>query len=118
MKHLAISVSIALAALASACAPSGPTRGTAQVIDDASLTTRVKTQIAKTAGLGEAMNINVDSYNNVVSLAGFVDTPEQMRMALEAARNVPGVQSVRNNLELKPQMQQSQGQQSGSTSGR
>jgi osmotically-inducible protein OsmY len=118
MKHLAISLSIMFAALATACAPTETSRGSGQVVEDASLTTRVKTKIAQTAGLGEAININVDTYKNVVSLAGFVDTPEQMRMALQAAQSVPGVESVRNNLELKPRTQQSQGSRPGTTSGR
>lgn len=118
MKHLAISLSIAFAAFATGCAPTETSRGTGQVVEDASITTRVKTKIAQTSGLGEAININVDTFKNVVSLSGFVDNPEQMRMALQAAQTVPGVEGVRNNLEIKPQTQQSQGRQSGNMSGR
>ncbi len=102
MKRLAISLSIVFATLLAACAPTEQSRGTGQVIDDASLTTRVKTKIAQTQGLGDALAINVDTYKGVVSLAGFVDNAEQMRIALQAARDVPGVASVKNNLEIKP----------------
>ena len=102
MKHLAISISVVLATMISACAPTEKSRGTGEVIDDASLTTRVKTKIAQTQGLGEALNINVDSYRGVVSLAGFVDNAEQARMAVQAARGVPGVSDVKNNLQVKP----------------
>lgn len=105
MKHLAISLMIAFATLISACAPTEKSRGTGEFIDDASLTTRVKTKIAQTQGLGEALAINVDTYRGVVSLAGFVDTAEQSRMAVQAARSVPGVAEVRNNLQIKPRTQ-------------
>ena len=102
MKRLAILFSIVFATFLTACAPTEESRGTGQVIDDASLTTRVKTKIAQTQGVGEALNINVDSYKGVVSLAGFVENAEQSRIAAQAAREVPGVVSVRNNLEVKP----------------
>ncbi len=102
MKHLVMYSTLLFATLLSACAPTQTSRGTGQVIDDASLTTRVKTQIAQTQGIGDALAINVDTYRRVVSLAGFVDTPDQMRVALQAARSVAGVTEVRNNLQLKP----------------
>jgi hyperosmotically inducible protein len=111
MKRLTISLSIAAAVLTAACAPTQNSRGTGEVVEDASITTRVKTKIAQMAGVSEAASINVDTYKNVVSLAGWVDSPEQARIALQAAQSVPGVQGVRNNLEIKPRV-------SGTTSGR
>lgn len=102
MKRLAISISIVLATLISACAPTETSRGTGQFIDDASVNTRVKTKIAQTQGVGDALAINVDTYRGVVSLAGFVDNAEQARLAVEAARSVPGVTNVKNNLQIKP----------------
>jgi osmotically-inducible protein OsmY len=105
MKHLAICLSIALATITSACAPTQTSRGTGEVIDDASINTRVKTKIAQTQGLGDALTVNVNTFKGVVSLAGFVDTSEQMRMAVQAAKSVPGVTEVRNNLQLKPKTQ-------------
>jgi hyperosmotically inducible protein len=105
MKRLAICLSIAFATMITACAPTENSRGTGQFIDDASVTTRVKTQLAQTAGLGEALAINVDTYRGVVSLAGFVNNAEQIQMAVQAAQRVPGVVSVRNNLQIKPRPQ-------------
>lgn len=102
MKRLTVCLSIVFATMITACAPTETSRGTGQVVDDASVTTRVKTKIAQTAGLGEAMAVNVDTYRGVVSLAGFVDSAEQMQLALQAARDVPGVVSVKNNLQIKP----------------
>lgn len=105
MKHLAISISIVLATLISACSPTEKSRGTGEFIDDASVTTRVKTKIAQTQGVGDALAINVDTYRGVVSLAGFVDNAEQARVAVQAARSVPGVANVKNNLQVKPKTQ-------------
>ncbi|HCY64224.1 MAG TPA: transporter [Oxalobacteraceae bacterium] len=102
MKNLFACLSIAFSLGLVACAPTQTSRGTGQVIDDASITARVKTEIAQTAGVGEAAAINVDTYRGVVSLAGFVDNQEQANKALEAARKIPGVTSVKNNLQVKP----------------
>jgi hypothetical protein len=105
MKYLTICLSIVFATLITACAPTETSRGTGQFVDDAAVTTRVKTQLAKTAGLGEALAINVDTYRGVVSLSGFVDNTDQMQTATRVARSVPGVESVKNNLQIKPKAQ-------------
>jgi hyperosmotically inducible protein len=101
-KPTAALVSMMFALFLSACASSPTSRTTGQVIDDAATTTRVKAQLAQTQGLGEAVSINVDTYRDVVSLAGFVNTEEQRREAARAAMKVPGVQKVFNNLIVKP----------------
>ncbi len=101
MRKLFACLSVAFAMGLVACAPTNTSRGTGEVVDDASITTRVKTEIAQTQGLGEAVAINVDTYRGVVSLAGFVDNETQARKAGEVARNVPGVTSVKNNLQIK-----------------
>ncbi|RJG03880.1 BON domain-containing protein [Noviherbaspirillum sedimenti] len=102
MKKLLACLSVVFAMGLVACAPTKTSRGTGEVIDDASLTTRVKTAIAQSEGMGEALAINVDTYRGEVSLAGFVDNDMQARKAAEVARKVPGVTSVKNNLQVKP----------------
>lgn len=94
--------SLMLAALLSACAPTPTSRSAGETFDDATLTTKVKTEIAQTQGLGDALKINVDSYRGVVSLSGFVDNAQQMQLAADAARRVSGVREVKNNLQVKP----------------
>lgn len=106
MKKLLACLSIILTMGLAACAPTKTSRGTGEVIDDASLTARVKTEIAQTQGIGEAAAINVDTYRGEVSLAGFVDSQEQATKAVEAARKVHGVTSVKNNLQVKPRNKQ------------
>jgi osmotically-inducible protein OsmY len=46
--------------------------------------------------------INVNSYRGVVQLSGFVDSAEKIERAATAARNVQGVRSVENNIQVKP----------------
>lgn len=103
MRYWIIRLSVVLlAGFLAACAPSQTARGTGEFVDDATLTARVKTELTRTQGLGDALAINVDSYRGVVSLAGFVDNEAQARAAVQAARNVNGVREVRNNLQVKP----------------
>jgi len=45
--------------------------------------------------------IEIDTQAGVVQLSGFVDSEELQEQALETARNVPGVASVRNDLVLR-----------------
>ena len=101
MKHLLATLTIIFSLGIAGCAGTQTSRATGQVIDDASITTRVKTEIAQTRGLGEALNVNVDTYRGVVSLAGFVDNEAQRRAIQRAAQRVQGVVSVKNNLEVK-----------------
>lgn len=102
MKSLAVKLFVlALASALVACTPTRTSRAAGEVVDDATLTARVKGELASTAGLGEALAINVDTYRGVVSLAGFVDNAQQMQTAVDAARRVSGVREVRNNLEVK-----------------
>lgn len=101
MRYLASCLSLVLALAVTACAPTSTSRGTGEVIDDAAITTRVNTALAKSGGLGEAFAINVNTFRGVVSLSGFVDSQEQKRQAEQVASRVPGVEKVENNLQLK-----------------
>jgi osmotically-inducible protein OsmY len=97
-----IFVSAMLSIVAVGCAPTATTRTVGKTVDDATLTAKVKTEIAKEQGLGEALAINVDTYRSVVSLNGFLDSQEQIDKALSCARRVGGVVEVKNNLSIKP----------------
>ena len=94
--------SIILGVATVGCTPTATTRSVGKTVDDATLTAKVKTEIAKEQGLGEALAINVDTYRSVVSLNGFVDSQEQIDKAMGCARRVDGVTEVKNNLSVKP----------------
>ncbi|HZE59019.1 MAG TPA: BON domain-containing protein [Burkholderiales bacterium] len=83
-------------------ASSGGSRSATEFAGDAALTTKVKTALATAAGLGTAAEVNVQSFRGVVQLNGFVGSQEQIQRAADAARAVEGVQSVQNNLRVKP----------------
>lgn len=103
MKNSKYLFALGFAVLLSACAPTSTSRSTGQTFDDAAITARVKTNIAKSESFGQAMAVNVDTYRGVVSLSGFVDNQKQANEAIMAARQVAGVEKVINNLEVKPQ---------------
>ncbi len=82
------------------CAATPTSRSTGQVADDAAITTRVKTALAKDEGLRNAMDVNVTTYQGNVQLSGFVNSPEVADRAVSIARTVPGVQRVTNSLQI------------------
>lgn len=84
-----------------ACAPTAERRGTGEVIDDATLTARVKTALLRVEGLS-AFKIDVDTNRGEVQLAGFVKDEDMIRRAVETANGVPGVRRVHNDLRLAP----------------
>ncbi|MGH7928851.1 MAG: BON domain-containing protein [Candidatus Binatia bacterium] len=91
-------MTILLGALAGCQALTGQTLG--QNIDDTTLTTTVKTQLAKDK-LATLTRIGVDTYNGVVSLSGVVTSPGAKARAEEIAKSVNGVKEVNNNLQVQ-----------------
>ena len=69
-------------------------------IDDAALTTKVKTALMAEPGL-RSLEINVDTRDNVVTLNGTVDSQEKKQRAMQVAQGVEGVKSVSDNLVVK-----------------
>lgn len=102
MKTAKILFVLLFAGILGACAPTQTSRSAGQVVDDAALTARVKTQIAQSEGVAQAAMVNVDSYRGVVSLSGFVDNMQQKRDLGQVAMKVAGVEKVFNNLQIKP----------------
>ena len=86
----------------SACADVNTTRAPGEFVDDAALTTRVKTALAADVNLGTAVAVNVTTYRGVVQLSGFVDSADKVQRAGDVARGTPGVRSVENNVQVKP----------------
>jgi hyperosmotically inducible periplasmic protein len=68
---------------------------------NATLTTKVKSAIAKDGGMRTMTNIDVDSDKGVVTLKGKVDSAEAKKKAEEIAKQVDGVKSVKNQLRVE-----------------
>lgn len=107
-KLVAVSLTAVALAGAAGCASNRDTtdrsssRSATEFTSDAALTAKVKTAIASDSGIGNATNINVNSYRGVVQLNGFVESQDKIDRAVSAARSVEGVRSVENNLQVKP----------------
>lgn len=68
-------------------------------VDDASLTTRVKTAFVNDPVVG-AERIDVDTFKGVVTLSGQVKTKEAEAKAIELAKTIRGVTDVKSNLKI------------------
>ena len=76
-------------------------RSAGAVVDDSALTAKVKTALISDETT-KGTQINVETRDGVVQLAGFVNTDAERERATEVARGVSGVKDVRNDLEIKP----------------
>ncbi|MFO7325777.1 MAG: BON domain-containing protein [Pseudomonadota bacterium] len=71
-----------------------------QYVDDVSITARVKAKLLDSKEV-EGLEVNVDSTNGAVTLTGWADTEAEARTAGRIARDVEGVKSVDNQLQVK-----------------
>jgi len=69
-------------------------------ITDLDIATQVKSALTEDNTLGVS-DITVTVSNGDVRLTGFVDNEVQLEHALDVARSVPGVRSVKSELNLK-----------------
>lgn len=103
MRIISILAAVVLATAGVAgCKSTETSRGTGEVVSDSTLTAKVKTAIARDSSIGNAMDINVNTYRGQVQLAGFVDNEEAARRAADVARKVEGVKTVQNDLRVRP----------------
>ena len=82
------------------CASQSEPQSPGAYMDDSWITTKVKTAILDEPSL-KVMQINVETYKGVVQLSGFVDSAASQAKAVEIARSVQGVTSVKNDLRLR-----------------
>jgi osmotically-inducible protein OsmY len=82
------------------CAGTSTKEGTGEYIDDTVITTKVKAAIFNEPTLKSAQ-INVESFKGTVQLSGFVSSRADINKAVEVARGVAGVTSVKNDMRLR-----------------
>jgi osmotically-inducible protein OsmY len=70
-------------------------------IDDATITTRVKTALLNDPDVG-GLRIDVDTFKGVVTLSGRVKTKEDEVKAMALARKISGVTDVKSTLQFQP----------------
>lgn len=69
-------------------------------VDDAVITTKVKTAVLEESSLKSA-EINVETYKGIVQLTGFVGSRAEIDKAVAVAGSVKGVASVKNDMIVK-----------------
>jgi osmotically-inducible protein OsmY len=70
-------------------------------IDDATITTRVKTSLLNDPDVG-GLRIDVDTFKGVVTLSGAVKTAAERDKAIALARKIDGVTDVKSTLQIQP----------------
>ena len=96
----ALSVALGVTVLSTACSSSPTSSSAGEVIDDSWITTKIKAAYAedKTVSM---LGIGVDTNKGIVQLSGFANNPAEVHRAVELARGIKGVKSVKNDSRLK-----------------
>ena len=71
-------------------------------IDDATITTRVKTALLNDPDVG-VLRIDVDTFKGVVTLSGRVKSQAEREQAIQLARMISGVVEVKDAMQVIPE---------------
>ena len=94
-------LSVALSLVFALTTFAGRTAGVA--VDDATITTKVKYELAEDVKFSTLKTVQVDTNRGVVTLTGRVHSKQEKQHAGAVARNVKGVVKVRNMLSIVPE---------------
>lgn len=86
---------------ASGCAVTRDQQTVGAYVDDASLTTQVKSLFYENKDVAGS-SISVETLNGTVMLAGFAKSATEKSTAEKIARDVKGVKEVKNQIEVRP----------------
>jgi osmotically-inducible protein OsmY len=92
---------LAVAVIVTAAACVKTTTSAGRQVDDAAIKTAVKAKLAADVKLSTLTNIEVNSTNGVVTLAGQVRDESDRIQAERVARSVDGVVRVNNDLQIQ-----------------
>jgi len=82
------------------CASSGTGEKTGEYVDDAWITTKVKSELIADSDT-KAGNINVETSNGKVTLTGTAKTSQESDKAAQIARGIKGVTGVENDIRVQ-----------------
>ena len=99
-KYLSAAILAVTLVTAVGCSSTQSKEGTGEYVDDSVITTKVKAAIFNEPTLKSA-EINVETFKGVVQLGGFVNSQADINKAVEVARSIKGVTSVKNDMRLK-----------------
>ena len=98
---LAVAVSAVVLLTATGCAVSRGQETVGAYIDDAGITTLVKSRFVENKQV-DAASINVETLNGTVMLSGFAKNSTEKMTAENIARGVNGVKMVKNEIAVRP----------------
>jgi hyperosmotically inducible protein len=101
MRQLSYFKTLVLALLVAAPLSAGCGKTVGDTVDDATITTRVKTAMLNDPAVG-GLRIDVDTFKGVVTLSGRVKTEAEKQQAIALARKVDGVAQVKDALQVIP----------------
>lgn len=99
-RKLATLAGVLLMVTALGCASTAKQEGTGEYVDDTVITGKVKAAIFNEPTLKSA-EINVETFKGIVQLSGFVSSQSAEDKAIQVARMVAGVKSVKDDMRLK-----------------
>jgi len=92
---------VALLTTAAGCAVNRGQESVGAYVDDASITTAVKTRFVDSKDV-DAASIHIETLNGTVMLSGFAKSDAEKASAERLARGVNGVKSVKNDISVRP----------------
>lgn len=100
LRYISTLILAVMLATVMGCASTSTHEGTGAFIDDSVITTKVKAAVFNEPSL-KSTEINVETFKGVVQLSGFVSSEADVNKAVEVARSVQGVTSVKNDMRVK-----------------
>jgi hyperosmotically inducible protein len=98
---MAFVVALAAGAATVPMASAGCGKSVGNVIDDATITARVKTSLLNDPAVA-GLKIDVDTFKGVVTLSGAVKSKAEADTAIALARRTTGVVDVKSTLQVNP----------------
>jgi len=98
---LAAAVAAVALLVASGCAVTRGQESVGAYVDDATITTQVKSRFVENTDV-DASSIRVETLNGTVMLSGFAKNALEKTTAESIARKVGGVKSVKNEIAIRP----------------
>jgi len=100
IQKIFIGIMVAASLIAAGCASTARQESFGEGVDDSVITTKVKAKYVEDKTVS-ALNVNVETFKGTVQLSGFANSQAEINRAVEIARGVKGVASVKNDIRLK-----------------
>lgn len=100
MFYVSLLVSLLMPLFMSACAGNANQASFGETVDDSVITAKVKAALIEDK-MVSAADIHVETFKGTVQLSGFASSAGEISRAVDLARQVKGVQTVKNDVRLK-----------------